>query len=227
MQFFSYFKQHRKCLLQGVFCAALFIFAGLAVQMAIPSATPLAFKARLLYSGIAAALSMTLWRYTKKYILAFLLYTAFFLSSAFVPVIAGQQIERAEVAAAYLLGAMIFLFFTDLLYLGRHLPKRLVRHLVDVLLYACLAFGLLLPLFIWGYYAVSGRVLSATIVLTLFQTNGSESLAYLQNQNLFVWGGPSSFSSLSSAGQWLFCTVCPFLLFLFLRKRRLSFPFSF
>ena len=184
--------------------------------MAVPSATPLAFKARLLYSGIAAALSMTLWRYTKKYILAFLLYTAFFLSSAFVPVIAGQQIERAEVAAAYLLGAAVFLFFTDLLYLGRHIPKRLVRHLVDALLYACLAFGLLLPLFIWGYYAVSGRVLSATIVLTLFQTNSSESLAYLQNQNLSVWGGTFVF---------LFAILCGTVAFLHrLSVPALSFP---
>lgn len=46
-----------------------------------------------------------------------------------------------------------------------------------------------MPLVIWGYYAVSGRVLSATIVLTLFQTNGSESLAYLKSQNLVSWVG--------------------------------------
>ena len=113
MQIFSYLKQYKKYLYQGVFCAALFIFIGFALQLIIPSATPLTFKSRLLYSGIAAALSMTLWQYTKKYVLAFLFYTLFFLSSAFVPVIAGQQIERAEMTAAYLLGAMFFLFFTD------------------------------------------------------------------------------------------------------------------
>lgn len=105
--------------------------------------------------------------------------------------LAGQHIQRIEVTAAYLVGAALFLFFTDLIYISRHIRKKSLRCVLDGLLYVCMVAALLFPLLIWGYYAVSGHVLSATIVLTLFQTNGSESLAYLKSQNLFVWGGRS------------------------------------
>ena len=45
-----------------------------------------------------------------------------------------------------------------------------------------------MPLLVWGYWIVSGGyVLSSAIVLTLFQTNLAESLAYLKNQNIFLW----------------------------------------
>lgn len=119
--------------------------------------------------------------------------------------LAGQHIQRIEVTAAYLVGAALFLFFTDLIYISRHIRKKSLRCVLDGLLYVCMVAALLFPLLIWGYYAVSGHVLSATIVLTLFQTNGSESLAYLKSQNLFVWGGHSQRLSLSSSVQGACC----------------------
>lgn len=119
------------------------------------------------------------------------MYTGIFLSSSLVPILAGQHVQRADVTVAYLIGASLFLFFTDLIYISRHIRKNFLRRVLDGVLYVCLGIALLLPLFIWGYYAVSGHVLSATIVLTLFQTNGSESLAYLKSQSLSVWGGRS------------------------------------
>lgn len=108
-----------------------------------------------------------------------------------MPILTGQHVQRAEVTAAYLIGSALFLFFTDLIYIGRHIRKKSLCRVLDGFLYVCLGTALLFPLLIWGYYAVSGHVLSATIVLTLFQTNGSESLAYLKSQNLSIWGGRS------------------------------------
>lgn len=189
MQRFLYLQQHRKCLYQGISCVFLFVFFGLLIQMSTLSVSSFVFKSRLLVSGITVALSMTLWNYTKGYIIAFIFYTGIFLSSAFVPMLVGQHVERAEIIAAYLLGSMAFLFLTDLLYLNRHISLKVMRRLSNGILYFCLLSALLMPLIIWGYYAVSGRVLSATIVLTLFQTNGSESLAYLKSQNLVSWVG--------------------------------------
>ena len=84
---------------------------------------------------------------------------------------------------------MQYRFTQTILHSRRHIRKKSLRCVLDGLLYVCMVAALLFPLLIWGYYAVSGHVLSATIVLTLFQTNGSESLAYLKSQNLFVWGG--------------------------------------
>lgn len=105
-----------------------------------------------------------------------------------MPILTGQHVQRAEVTAAYLIWSALFLFFTDLIYIGRHIRKKSLCRVLDGFLYVCLGTALLFPLLIWGYYAVSGHVLSATIVLTLFQTNGSESLAYLKSQNLSIWG---------------------------------------
>lgn len=205
MKFFLCVQKHRKCLYQGISCVFLFVFFGLMIQMATLSVSPFAFKTKLIFCGMAAALSMTLWQDKKGYVAGFILYTGIFLSSAFVPVLVGQHIERVEITAAYLLGATVFLFLTDLLYLSRHIAPKAIRYLSKGVLYFGLVSALLMPLVIWGYYAVSGRVLSATIVLTLFQTNGSESLAYLQSQNLIIWIGTLVFLSV------ILCAVTYFL----------------
>ncbi len=189
MQVLPYVQHHRQTIFRSVLCIILFVLAGISIQWWIPSSASLAFKGRLFCSGLALALSLFLWNYSRFYIGAFCLYTIIFLSSSLMPMLAGQHIQRIEVTAAYLVGAALFLFFTDLIYISRHIRKKSLRCVLDGLLYVCMVAALLFPLLIWGYYAVSGHVLSATIVLTLFQTNGSESLAYLKSQNLFVWGG--------------------------------------
>ena len=38
-----------------------------------------------------------------------------------------------------------------------------------------------------GYYFLSGQILSASIILTLFQTNTTEVIGYLKDKNLFLW----------------------------------------
>lgn len=189
MQILPYMQRHRQMICRSVLCIILFMLIGILIQWCIPSSSSFAFKGRLFYSGFALALSLFLWNYSRFYIGAFCLYTVIFLSSSLIPMLAGQHVERVEVTAAYLIGAALFLFFTDLLYISRHIRKKSVCHVLDGFLYVCLGVALLFPLLVWGYYAVSGYVLSATIVLTLFQTNGSESLAYLKSQNLFMWGG--------------------------------------
>lgn len=189
MQILSYMRRHRQTIFRSVLCIILFMLAGILIQWCIPSSSSFAFKGRLFYSGLALAFSLFLWNYSRFYIGAFCLYTIIFLSSSLMPILTGQHVQRAEVTAAYLIGSALFLFFTDLIYIGRHIRKKSLCRVLDGFLYVCLGTALLFPLLIWGYYAVSGHVLSATIVLTLFQTNGSESLAYLKSQNLSIWGG--------------------------------------
>ena len=185
MHVLPYMQRHRQTICRSVLCIILFMLIGILIQWCIPSSSSFAFKGRLFYSGLALAFSLFLWNYSRFYIGAFCLYTIIFLSSSLMPMLAGQHIQRIEVTAAYLVGAALFLFFTDLIYISRHIRKKSLRCVLDGLLYVCMVAALLFPLLIWGYYAVSGHVLSATIVLTLFQTNGSESLAYLKSQNLW------------------------------------------
>ena len=66
MQMFLYLQQHRKCLYQGISCVFLFVFFGLLIQMLTLPVSSFVFKSRLLFGGITAALSMTLWNYTKR-----------------------------------------------------------------------------------------------------------------------------------------------------------------
>ena len=48
-----------------------------------------------------------------------------------MPMLAGQHIQRIEVTAADLVGAALFLFFTDLIYISRHIRKKSLRCVLD------------------------------------------------------------------------------------------------
>lgn len=114
MQVLPYMQHHRQTICRSVLCIILFMLAGILIQWWIPSSASLAFKGRLFYSGFALALSLFLWKYSRPYIGIFCLYTGIFLSSSLIPILAGQHVQRIDVTAAYLIGASLFLFFTDL-----------------------------------------------------------------------------------------------------------------
>lgn len=186
---FAWWKQHREDIVRGFFCASLFIFIGFLIQWLVPNASSFVYKSKIIYWGLIAACSLAFWRWSRAYVAGFLFYEVVFLSAALLPLWMGQRLQRQELAAAYVMGAALFFFGTDLLYVFRRIPQSSLRRLADGVVYLCMALALVPPLLIWGYYMVSGHILSATIVLTLFQTNGSETWAYLQSQNLFRWAG--------------------------------------
>ena len=118
----------------------------------------------------------------------FVLYVAIFVSASYVPLFDGAHVAGKEISSAYLFGASYFLFWTWIYGATRKIPTDALRRFACGFSFAALAVAILMPLLVWGYWIVSGGyVLSSAIVLTLFQTNLAESLAYLKNQNIFLW----------------------------------------
>lgn len=143
---------------------------------------------------IIAALLFTasyhyLWQRSRSWLIGSAGYGALFLLSVLVQRLAGERLLGREVADAWVTG-MAFYFGGTFLHClpctgTLHRGKAFLHFLGRFLL----LLGLLLPLFLLGYCGVSGgHLLSADIVLTLFQTNLNESVSYLKNQNLVVWG---------------------------------------
>lgn len=143
---------------------------------------------RLLYLGVWTAILLAMVAYSKRYILMFVLYVAIFVSAAYVPLFDGAHVAGKEITSAYLFGASYFLFWTWIYGAARKISSDVLRCFVGGLAFVALTVAVLMPLLVWGYWIVSGGyVLSSAIVLTLFQTNLAESLAYLKNQNIFLW----------------------------------------
>lgn len=143
---------------------------------------------RLLHLGIWTALMLPMAAYAKKYILILMTYVAIFVSVGYLPLFAGMNVGGKEIAVAYLFGTSYFLFWTWIYSAARSTNSKPLQRFVSGLSYTALTVPTLMPLLVWGYWIVSGGyVLSSAIVLTLFQTNLSESAAYLQNQSIFLW----------------------------------------
>ena len=143
---------------------------------------------RLLHLGIWAALMLPMAAYAKRYILMLMIYVAIFVSVGYLPFFVGMNVGGGEIASAYLFGTSWFLFWTWIYRAARSTNAKPLRRFVSGLSYAALTVPTLMPLLVWGYWVISGGyVLSSAIVLTLFQTNLSESAAYLKNQNIFLW----------------------------------------
>lgn len=116
-----------------------------------------------------------------------ILYNGIVLSAAFIPLLSGQRILHEEIAHAFVMGTAAFLTIFSLRIMAGQLRFSHLRRFCLGTVYLLGAVFLLIPLLFWGYYVVSGRVLSSAIVLTLFQTNGSEAMSYLKDQNIFLW----------------------------------------
>ena len=167
--------------------ALIFIAFILLAQLFIFNIAHVAFYLRIVLNSIVLSILTSLWSNKKLYIAFFCIYTGVFLSVAGVPLLCGQQVGRDEVVDAYLMGASTFFLLTLLLWSVLYIKQR--QAVVRGFIYCILGLCLMMPLCIWGYYIVSGQVLSATIILTLFQTNSDEAISYLRDQNIIAWIG--------------------------------------
>ena len=79
-------------------------------------------------------------------------------------------------------------FLLSVQYLVFLIKNNSVRRFFKTFTAALGVFSLVPPLTVISYFFAQKALFSADILLTLFQTNLSETLAYLGEQNLFVWG---------------------------------------
>lgn len=130
-----------------------------------------------------------IWRRSRAWLCGTLGYGSLFLASVLLQRVVGMRLLGREVADAWATGSVFYFAGTFFSRLPAGSSHWLLTGFFRLLGRGLLVIGLLLPLFLLGYFIVSGgHLLSTDIVLTLFQTNVNESLSYLKEQNLALWG---------------------------------------
>ena len=155
-------------------------------------------KKMILLVSLAVSFVSLFWNHEEKnrhcnksfwmYTFAYLLFSGLYISTAYIKKITGMILPAQEIISAFIVGSTLFALTAFLWYWGKQIRFKILRRFVFVLLSFGLTVEILFPAIFWGYYGVSGHLLTADIILTLFQTNEAETLAYLKSQNLVAWG---------------------------------------
>lgn len=125
-----------------------------------------------------------IWNFCKKIIIWFCGFWILYCSALFIKFTDGMIILDREVVHTISFATCL----CSLVFMIRYLGFYINRWYLQLMAYILLTFGLICPLLVLGYFVVSGwHMISADIILTLFQTNASEVRSYLVEQNLFLW----------------------------------------
>lgn len=185
------FRLHRyggcNDIIKGTACAAVYSLCYNVCQWLVPDLSPYRFYESAAICALLVAGNLTVWQYDKKWIRTLIFYNGIVLSAAFIPLLSGQRVLHEEIAHAFVMGTAVFFCLSSLQTMAWQVRFSPVRRFCLGMVYLLGAGFLLVPFLFWGYYVVSGHVLSSAIVLTLFQTNGSEAMSYLKDQNVFLW----------------------------------------
>lgn len=117
----------------------------------------------------------------------FFFFAALYMSVSYLKLVEGMTLPRAELMQSFTMSAAVFLAVSYVQEGSRALhgwPGLAAK----VFSYLLTLFCLVPPLLVWGYFAVSGHLLTTDIVLTLFQTNIGEAMAYIASQGYLLWG---------------------------------------
>ena len=138
------------------------------------------------FFGLVFALVQALFDFNKKSFLFFWTIALLYFLSAFVKRFDGMILSEREIVHTLCFASFIGCFLLLLQYAlsGFKVFGRFKAFFA--LFLACVG---VFPAFVMiGYFLVNHAVFSAEILLTLFQTNKEEVLAYLVDQNLWLWG---------------------------------------
>lgn len=139
-------------------------------------------------SSIIAAFWLWHCRFKERTVIIWAVLTAGYLSAVFIKRLDQMSIYHEEMIAAFAAGSLAFALICLLEEAASLSAKPALRRLTAGFARIISIAVIMPPCLMWGYYAVSGHVLTADILLTLFQTNPAETMAYLSSQNLWIWG---------------------------------------
>lgn len=122
------------------------------------------------------------------YAVSYLAFSSLYISTAYIKKLVGMILPVQEIMCAFVVGSTFFALTAFLWFWAKQIRSTFIRRAVFILLSFGLIGEILFPAGFWGYYAISGHLLTADIILTLFQTNKAETIAYLKSQNLTAWG---------------------------------------
>ena len=141
----------------------------------------------LIWSALFCTSICSVYEYSRKAICTYLLVCLLYTSAEYIKMLVGIPLRGITIFDSFVFSVIIvgvILFANQLI---AKCPYLIIKRSMLLITYLFFGFFLILPLLFWGYYLVSGQLLSADILLTLFQTNLSETRSYLANQNITRW----------------------------------------
>lgn len=109
------------------------------------------------------------------YLVAFIF---LYLLPSYLKLLQHNTLPIAEVTDTFCVAVILFSLLTTMLGLTKTIPFQWGRYLATLGLLSVFSVVVLWPLILIGYYAVSHHVLTTSIILTVFQTNSAEAVAY-------------------------------------------------
>jgi len=129
-----------------------------------------------------------LWNFSRKNTVFYVVIALLWCGAAFCKIGADMVLSEREIIQTLGVGTIFYTFFSVLYYSSIYIKKSWLQKTARFLILGLFAVSMLPALLVIGYFVVSdGHLLSANILLTLFQTNPEEVMAYLAEQNVWLW----------------------------------------
>lgn len=159
-----------------------------------------------LSSAVIFAFNAHLWNYGKKYFVLALAAVILWGGADYMRAFNDMIISERELMQTLSVASIFFGLFANLFWFCRTLKQKPLRLLCGIAAFIFCLLTYFVPLLFLGYSAVSGgKMLSADILMTLFQTNPDEVMDYISEQNqLLLW----SANTVLLLGTVLFLVFC-------------------
>lgn len=159
-----------------------------------------------LSSAVIFAFNAHLWNYGKKYFVLALAAVILWGGADYMRAFNDMIISERELMQTLSVASIFFGLFANLFWFCRTLKQKPLRLLCGIAAFIFCLLTYFVPLLFLGYSAVSGgKMLSADILMTLFQTNPDEVMDYISEQNQLLWWSANTVLLLGTALFLIFC----------------------
>ena len=159
-----------------------------------------------LSSAVIFAFNAHLWNYGKKYFILALAAVILWGGADYMRAFNDMIITERELMQTLSAASIFFGLFANLFWFSRTLKQKPLRLLCGIAAFIFCLLTYFVPLLFLGYSAVSGgKMLSADILMTLFQTNPDEVMDYISEQNQLLWWSANTVLLLGTVLFLVFC----------------------
>lgn len=179
-----------KVIIQGIVSIAVFLIVSLFIRIPLNGLLEgTRFMNMLIPCGIMLAILFSVFSFSKAVILNYLVYMALYLVVPYSQVASGTNVGAREMVSTLCFGTLLFIAALYVYYLSQIQHANVLRRTITGVAGILYGVGAFIPLGYIGYYVLSGKPITADIVLTLFQTNPAEALAYVRDKGIIAWSG--------------------------------------
>lgn len=166
------------------------LWFSLSLLLRIPATSeiePTRFFSMLVPSFLAFSLSAFMWKFSRAFFYSYFFFLCLYLPIPYFKLSEHILLLPGEIVGAFCVGTFSFSLIWYLYFLYRSLRNTFMR-LFSLFLFLLDSFiAFLVPLIFIIYYFINGQLLTADILLAVFQTNPEEALSYLYMNGIIPW----------------------------------------